>query len=50
MSSASVLYLGSQTEVPGHSWLADNVLIFVGCIWATGALPGDGEGRGGDIE
>ena len=45
MSSASVLYLGSQTEAPGHSWLADNVLIFVGCIWATGALPGDGEGR-----
>ena len=40
-----VLYLGSQTEAPGLSWLADNVLILVGCIWATGALPGGEEGR-----
>ena len=40
-----VLHLCSQTEVPGLSWLADNVPILVGCIWATGALPRGGEGR-----
>ena len=41
-----VLYLCSQTEAPGLSWLADNVLIIVGCIWAIGALPGEWGGEG----
>ena len=45
MSSAVVVYLGSQTEGPGLFWLVDNVPLPFKWFRATGALPGGGAGR-----